>query len=188
MKILFYSNKNDETYEYDDNALLLKEDYQGLILFVKVIIATVYAFGLGYNLYYYSEKVIQNFLTSLKYIIIFYIALEFVYAIFTAFLLPKALNNNVTVNLRLFKSTNYLKEKVDKVRVITALLIPFLTLALIPNIIISVQYSFTPLLYAFLFASTVKGSSYLIYAIIILLKDFDDEISVQETAYLNIKK
>ena len=186
MKILFYNKKDYETDEKNDNNSLLKDNYQGLILFIKVIIATIYSFGLGYNLYYYSEKIIPNFFLSLKYLIIFYLGLEFIYILFSSFLLPKALNNNVIVNLRLFKSTNQAENNVSKTRLIVSLLIPFIILSLIPTLI-SFAYSFNPILYSFLYASTIKAASYIIYSLIILLKDFNEEILVKEYAYLNIK-
>jgi len=189
LKILFYNSKNSETYENDtdDTALLIKENYNWLTLLVKVIIATIYSFGLGYSLYYYSENIIPNFLLSLEYLIIFYFLLEFIYAIFTSSLLPKAFNNNVTVNLRLFSSSNSSEENVSKKRLLISLLLPFFILSLLP-LLFSFFYGFNPILYAFLYASTVKGSSYLIYSIIILTKDFGEEILVKENAYLNIKK
>lgn len=189
MKILFYNKKvNLESEEEKDYVVLLKEKYYGLILFIRVLIGSIYAFGLGYNLYYYSENVISNFLISLKYIIIFYVILEFVYILFSSLLLPKPLSdNNVFVNLKLFKSTNEVKNSVSKKRLVVSLLMPFILLALIPSIF-SFQYGFNPILYSFLYAATVKSISYIIYSIIIIIKEFNDEILVEEFAYLNIKK
>ena len=185
MKILFYNSKNSEICEDDDKALLIKENYNWLTLLVKVIIATVYSFGLGYSLYYYSEDVIPNFLLSLRYLILFYFIFEFIYAIFTSSLLPNAFNNNVTVNLRFFSSSISSEDNISKKRLLISLLIPFSILSLLP-ILFSFFYGFNPILYAFLYASTVKGSSYLVYSIIILAKDFGDEILVKEKAYLKI--
>lgn len=188
MKILFYNKRNnsDKTDENFDNNSILKENYYGLILFARVFIAIIYSFGLGYALFY-SGNIISNLIKFIQFVVLFYIILEPIYIFISSIILPDALSNNITINFKFFKSTNEAIKATSKKRLIISLIIPFIALSLLPNLI-SLQYSFNPVLYAFLYASTVKSISYIVYSLIIIIKDFDEELLIKEYGYINVKK
>ena len=166
------NNKNEDSIDEHNKGHIVKEDFFSLILFIKVIIAAVYAFGLGYSLFYTGDDFIKVGLKFLIILIVLYFLMEFPYAVIKASLLPNAFKKDIIkLNLNPYNMSISLSSKkpISKDRVLIASIIPFIILALAPTII-SYILEFNLYLYAIASASAIISMSDLIFSII-LIKD-----------------
>ena len=92
----------------DENTIIDKTNYSSIILFSKVIVATLYAFGLGYSLFFRGDEFIKEGIFFLVLLIVSYIFIEYPYAFLKALLLPKAFKkDNINLQLNPFTMARY---------------------------------------------------------------------------------
>lgn len=189
MKLTFYRKKSKEENYYLENpnqSIIVKSKLYYKILFFKVIVALIYAFGLGYNLASYGDDFIFKGIEFLFLLIIQYFLHDYIYSLFIAFLLPNPLSKqNITFDIRLLNSNIIVKNKVKKSRVIMSYIIPFIVLALIPTLFFII-YGFNIYFYSYISCIMIKSVSYIFYSISIILKDsLSDYIYVTKTAFVS---
>ena len=171
MKIHIEKKENQLINEtYDDNVIIYKRKYSSKIIFIKVIVALLYAFGLGYSLFFFGDNFIKVGLFFLPLLIISYILMEFPYALLQSLLLPKAFSHD-NINLYFNPFTLAIsitsKARITKIRVILSLITPFLILSLIPTLA-SFLLEFNVYYYAIGSAAAIIGTKYIIYALLII--------------------
>lgn len=174
------SNKNLEEYSVEENFTINKKDFSSIILLFKVIIAALYAFGLGYSLFFFGDDYIKTGIKVLCILIITYIFIDFPYSFFKALFLPKVFNkdnislkvNPYTLSIDISSNT-----KISKIRVIISLILPFIILAIIPTIV-SYILEFNIYLYVIASASAIIASKDLI-CLILILKNYSKGNSIK---------
>lgn len=154
----------------DENNIIDKGKFSTIILISKVIVALIYAFGLGYSLFFLGDEYIKVGIKFLGLLIILYIFIDFPYSLLKALFLPKVFNKDI-INLQLNPYTMAIditsKIKISKVRVILSIIIPFILLAVIPTIA-SYILEFNMYLYLLASSSAIIAIKDLIYLILII--------------------
>ena len=154
----------------DKNTIIYKNDFSTIILILKVIVAMIYAFGLGYSLFFFGNDYIKAGIKFLILLILSYIFIDFPYSLLKALFLPKVFNKDI-INLQLNPYTMGIdissNIKIDKVRVILSLIIPFILLAVIPTIA-SYILEFNMYLYVLASSSAIISIKDLVYLILII--------------------
>lgn len=189
LRFKFYKRKletEDSYLESIADYAIVKSKIYYKILFLKVIIAIAYAFGLGYNLASYGDDFIYKGIEFLGFLIIEYFLLDYIYSLFIALLLPSPFaNENITFDFRLLNSNVITKDKVKKSRLILAYIVPFIVLSLIPTLIF-ITYDFDIIFYSYISCIMIKSVSYVVYSILILLKEsLGDDIYVTKNALIS---
>ncbi|WP_278600926.1 metalloprotease family protein [Clostridium tertium] len=191
------NNKNNDFIDEHNNGHIVKEDFSSLILFIKVIIASIYAFGLGYSLFYSGDDFLKVGIKFLLILIVLYFLMEFPYALLKASLLPNAFNKDIIkLNLNPYNMSISISSRkpISKNRVLIASIVPFIILALAPTVI-SYILEFNIYLYAIASASAIISMSDLIFSIILISNEsvgesliitpyeyIDSNISLKETS------
>lgn len=181
MKISIAKNKEHLTEDSLDNHNIIdKENYSSVIFFLKVLVATLYAFGLGYSLFFLGDDFIHVGKLFLALLIISYIFIEYPYAFIKALFLPKVLKKD-NINLEINPFTMAIdirsKIKISKVRIIFSLIIPCILFAVIPTIA-SYMLEFNIYLYAIAAAAAIISTKDIIY-LLIILKNYSLGNSIQ---------
>ncbi len=167
--------KKDETisnYLLDEytEGYIIKKDFFNIILFIKVVVASIYAFGLGYSLFFLGDNFIKVGIKFLFLLIVLYFFIELPYGLFKALLLPKVFNNDI-IKLELYPFNMSIsissKKPVPKERLLISLIVPFLVFALIPTIV-SYTLEFDVLLYAIASSSAIISVKDLIFFILLI--------------------
>ncbi|WP_300385935.1 hypothetical protein [Clostridium sp.] len=189
MKLKFYKRKletEDSFLESIADSSIIKNKIYYKILFFKVIVALCYAFGLGYNLASYGDDFIYKGIEFLGLLILQYFLLDYVYAMFVALLLPYPFSKeNITFDFRVLNSNVIAKDKVKKSSLVLAYIIPFIVLSLIPTLIF-ITYDFKITFYSYMSCIMIKSVTYIIYSILILLKEsFGEYIYVTKNSFIN---
>lgn len=188
MRFEFYKRKLETEDAYLESiagyTLVKKKLYYKILLF-KVIIALAYAFGLGYNLASYDDFIYKG-IKFLGFLILEYFLLDYIYSLFIALLLPHPFSKeNITFDFRILNSNIIVKDKVKKSRLIISYIVPFIVLTLIPTLIF-ITYDFDILFYSYMSCIMIKSVSFVIYSILILLKEsFGEEIYVTKNAFIS---
>lgn len=157
-------NSTSESYKVN------KKDLSALILTIKVLVALLYAFGLGYSLFFFGEDYIKVGLKFLYLMILAYIFIDFPLSFLKALLLPKTFDKDKIIlnlnpyNLSIDICSNI---KISKTSVILSFIIPFIFLAIIPTIL-SYKLEFNIYLYVLGTVSAIIGTKDLIYSLLIL--------------------
>lgn len=160
------SNENS----FKENNIINKSNYSSIILFSKVIVALIYAFGLGYSLFFIGDEFIKQGLIFLVLLILSYIILEYPYAFLKALFLPKVFkkdNINLQINIYTMAIDISSKISISIVRVILSLIFPFIILAIIPTIA-SYLLEFNMYFYVIASSSAIIATKDLIYLFLIL--------------------
>jgi hypothetical protein len=154
----------------DENNIIDKGKFYTIILISKVIVALVYAFGLGYSLFFLGDDYIKVGIKFLGLLIILYMFIDFPYSFLKALFLPKVFNKDI-INLQLNPYTMAIdissNIKISKIRVILSIIIPFILLAVIPTIA-SYILEFNMYLYLLASSSAIIATKDLIYLILII--------------------
>ncbi|MGG7059749.1 metalloprotease family protein [Clostridium nigeriense] len=154
----------------DENNLIDKGKFSTIILISKVIVAMVYAFGLGYSLFFLGDNYIKVGVKFLGLLIISYIFIDFPYSFFKALFLPKVFNKD-TITLQLNPYTLAIdissKINISIARVIISIVIPFILLVVIPTIV-SYILEFNMYLYLLASSSAIIATKDIIYLILII--------------------
>ncbi|WP_291648085.1 metalloprotease family protein [Clostridium sp.] len=164
------NNKNNDSVDEHNNGHIIKEEFSSLILLIKVIIASIYAFGLGYSLFYSGDDFVKVGIKFLLILIVLYFIMEFPYALLKVSLLPNAFNKDIIkLNLNPYSMSISISstKPISKDRVLIASTVPFIILALAPTII-SYILEFNIYLYAIASASAIISMSDLIFSIILI--------------------
>ncbi|MGG7143237.1 metalloprotease family protein [Clostridium nigeriense] len=156
----------------DENTLIDKGKFSTIVLISKVIVAMVYAFGLGYSLFFLGENYIKVGIKFLSLLIISYIFIDFPYSFLKALFLPKVFNKD-TINLQVNPYTLAIdissRINISIVRIIMSIIIPFILLAIIPTIA-SYILEFNMYLYLLASSSAIIATKDIIYLILIIKK------------------
>lgn len=195
MKFAIYrknSPLDDEKESFLEEKDIPRNKYNAIILLIRVLVACIFAFGLGYFLSPTVESFLDDFIiVGIKFIcilIFMYLSIGYLFTLISTMLLPKAFTkDNIKIYLRLFsakvRSDQYIKEG----RIIFSLLVPFFLLSVIPIIYFILDHTingFNLYLYAFISASTIKSVSYLFY-VIAYARKYADDINVEIYDYIN---
>lgn len=154
----------------DDNNLIDKGKFSTIILISKVIVAMVYAFGLGYSLFFLGDNYIKVGVKFIGLLIISYIFIDFPYSFFKALFLPKVFNKDIiTLQLNPYTLAIDISSKINIsiARVIISIVIPFILLVVIPTIV-SYILEFNMYLYLLASSSAVIATKDIIYLILII--------------------
>ncbi len=171
MKI-YILNNNTELGENStlESYKVNKKNLSGLILTIKVIVALLYAFGLGYSLFFFGEDYIKVGLRFLCLLILAYIFIDFPLSFLKALLLPKTFDKDKIIlslnpyNLSIDICSNI---KISKMSVILSFILPFIFLSIIPTVL-SYKLEFNIYLYVLGTVSAIIGTKDLIYSLLIL--------------------
>ncbi|MBD7915340.1 DUF3267 domain-containing protein [Clostridium sp. Sa3CUN1] len=171
MKI-YILNNNTELGENStlESYKVNKKNLAGLILTIKVIVALLYAFGLGYSLFFFGEDYIKVGLRFLCLLILAYIFIDFPLSFLKALLLPKTFDKDKIIlslnpyNLSIDICSNI---KISKMSVILSFILPFIFLSIIPTVL-SYKLEFNIYLYVLGTVSAIIGTKDLIYSLLIL--------------------
>ncbi|VYT65948.1 hypothetical protein [Clostridium tertium] len=171
-----FNNESDKP-EINDNkefAVIKKEKSSRNILIFKVVVAVLYAFGLGYSLFFFGDNFIKVGVKFLILLIPLYYIIDLPYSIIKSFLLPNVFSKDeivIALNILTFDSTIITKSSVPKIRYLLSILIPFLLLILVPTIL-SYFLEFNFYLYLIASATAIISIKDLIYIINILKHNF----------------
>lgn len=171
MKISIVKN-NDNLNEdsLDSYNIIDKGNYSSIIFFFKVIVAALYAYGLGYSLFFLGDAYIHVGKVFVVLLVISYIFIEYPYALIKALFLPKIFKkDNINLQINPFTMAIDIKSKIQisKIRIIISLLIPCIVLAVIPTIA-SYVLEFNMYLYAIASSAAIISMKDIIYLIVIL--------------------
>lgn len=171
MKIsIFKKDQIQNKSIFDENTLIDKGKFSTIILISKIVVAMVYAFGLGYSLFFLGEDYIKVGIKFLGLLIIFYIFIDFPYSFLKVLFLPKVFHKDI-IHLQLNPYTMAIdissKLKISIFRVIISLITPFILLAVIPTIV-SYILEFNMYLYVLASSSAIIATKDLIYLILII--------------------
>ncbi|MDV4151630.1 metalloprotease family protein [Clostridium sp. AL.422] len=154
----------------DESTVIDKRDYTSIVLLSKVIVASIYAFGLGYSLFFLGDEFIEVGLLFLALLIISYIIIEYPYALLKALFLPKVFDKD-NINLQIHPFTMSIdicsKIAISKTRIILSLIVPFIILAIIPTIA-SYLLEFNMYFYVIASSAAIIATKDLIYLFLIL--------------------
>lgn len=171
MKISILNNDTElEENSISESYKVNKKNLSALILTIKVLVALLYAFGLGYSLFFFGEDFIHVGLKFLYLLILAYIFIDFPLSFFKALLLPKTFDKDkIILSLNPYNLSIDIcsKIKISKISVILSFIIPFIFLAIIPTIL-SYKLEFNIYLYVLGTVSAIIGTKDLIYSILIL--------------------
>lgn len=183
LKISILNNFNELNDESIENCFIVnKENLSTLILTVKVIISLLFAFGLGYSLFFFGENYIEVGLKFLSLLIISYIFIDFPLSFFKALLLPKSFSKDKIVlflnpfNLSIDICSNI---RLSKGVVIFSFLFPYIIFAIIPTVL-NYKLEFNIYLYLLATVSAIAGAKDFIYSLVIL-KNYSSGKTVQLT-------
>ncbi len=171
MKISFI--KNDENLienTLENDVIIDKSNYSSIILFLKVVVATLYAFGLGYSLFFLGDDFVHVGLLFLALLVISYILIEYPYAFLKALFLPKVFDkDNINLKLNPFTSAIDIVSKIpiSKGRIAISILLPFILLVVVPTIV-SYKLEFNMYLYLIASSSAIIATKDIIYLLVIL--------------------
>jgi len=171
LKISIAKNKEHLTEDSSDNYNIIdKENYSSVIFFLKVLVAILYAFGLGYSLFFLGDDFIHVGKLFLALLIISYILIEYPYAFIKALFLPKVLKkDNINLEINPFTMAINIRSKIRiaKVRIGFSLIIPCILFAVIPTIA-SYILEFNIYLYAIAASAAIISTKDIIYLLVIL--------------------
>ncbi len=172
MKISFVKNDENLIENTSENDVIIdKSNYSSIILFLKVIVATLYAFGLGYSLFFLGDDFIHVGLLFLALLVISYILIEYPYAFLKALFLPKVFHkDNITLKINPFTSAIEIVSKIaiSKGRITISILLPFILLVVVPTIV-SYKLEFNMYLYLIASSSAIIATKDIIYLLVILV-------------------
>ena len=171
MKFAILKKRDYLNEEFIDNSLYIdKENHFSKILFIKVIVALIYAFYLGYNLFFSGDNYIKYGVKFLMLLILIYLFIDLPYNIFKALFLPGAFEkNNIILEINPFNLAIDIttKKEISKISLIFSILISILIFSLIPNILLII-YGFNIYTYAVASATTIYIVRDLYYFILLL--------------------
>lgn len=182
MKISIINKRNQFTNESNkpnvsDNeefAIIKKDKSSRNILIFKVIIAVIYAFGLGYSLFFFGDDFIKVGIKFVLFLIPLYYVIDLPYSIIKSLLLPKAFSNEevmIAINPLTLDSTIITKNVVSKSRYILSILIPSILLTFIPTIL-SYFLEFNFYLYLIASSTAIISIKDIIYLLNILKHNY----------------
>lgn len=170
------------------NGYIIKKSFSLLTLIVKVIIACVYAFSLGYRLFFTGDNFLKLGLKFLFVLIITYLFIGFPYSFFKASLLPNAFNKNIVelkinpFNMHIYISSN---KPIKRNRVLISLILPSLIFIIIPNMINLIS-EFNIFLYAITSAGSIIACEDLLFSILLIKNDIlGEDIIITPFEYIN---
>lgn len=169
ISILKKDQKSNET-PLEESNIINKRNYSSIILISKVIVAIIYAFGLGYSLFFFGDKFIKAGLNFLALLIISYIIIEYPYALLKALFLPKVFEkDNINLQINPYTMTINIcsKIKVSKSRLILSLIAPFIILVIAPTIA-SYVLEFNMYFYVIASSSAIVATKDLVYLVAII--------------------
>ncbi|MBE6054501.1 MAG: DUF3267 domain-containing protein [Clostridium sartagoforme] len=155
----------------EESVIINKRNYSAIILFTKVIVAIIYAFGLGYSLFFLGDDFIKEGLVFLALLIISYIIIEIPYALIKSLFLPKVFEkDNIRLLINPFTMAIDICSniKISRIRYIFSILIPFIIFAIVPTIA-SYILEFHMYLYVIASASAIIATKDIMYLIILLI-------------------
>lgn len=167
------SNKPNVT-DNNDFAVIKKDKSSRNILIFKVIIAVLYAFGLGYSLFFFGDNFIKVGVKFVLILIPLYYIIDLPYSIIKSLLLPKVFSNDeiiIALNPLTLESTIITKSVVSKSRYILSILIPFILFSVVPTIL-SYYLEFNFYLYLIASAAAIISMKDIIYLLNILKYNF----------------
>lgn len=147
-----------------------KRKYLSIILTLKVIVALLYAFGLGYSLFFFGDDFIKVGVLFLPLLVICYILIEFPYSIIKSLLLPKVFKKNaISLYINPFTMAIDITSsiKISKIRFILSIIISVIIFAVVPTIV-SYLLEFNIYLYAIASSSAIIATKDIFYLFLIL--------------------
>lgn len=191
MKISIVKNNDNLTEDsLDSYNIIDKGNYSSIIFFSKVIVAALYAYGLGYSLFFLGDEYIHAGKVFVVLLIISYIFIEYPYALIKALFLPKVFKkDNINLQINPFTMAIDIKSKIQisKIRIIFSLIVPCILLAVIPTIA-SYILEFDMYLYAIASSAAIISMKDIIY-LIVILKNYSlgKRIKLETTEFLFYK-
>lgn len=191
MKVCILNNNNNENNHLLNNisdGYILKRDFSLINSFLKIITACIYAFGLGYRLFFTGDNFIELGIKFLPILAITYFPLKVIYNFLKAFLFPNVFNKDI-VQLKInpfnmhitISSTN----PIEKKKILLSLLIPCLIFIIPPNIFNLIS-EFNIFLYAATSVGTIISIEDLLFFILIIKNKVLGEILIVTTlGYIN---
>lgn len=171
-----FTNESNKPNVTDNNefAVIKKDKFSRNILIFKVIIAVLYAFGLGYSLFFFGDDFIKVGVKFVLILIPLYYIIDLPYSIIKSLLLPKVFSNDeiiIALNPLTLDSTIITKSVVSKSRYILSILIPFILFIVVPTIL-SYSLEFNFYLYLIASAAAIISMKDIIYLLNILKHNF----------------
>lgn len=181
MKLKILKNKNLDLNDNIDNKGLTinKKFYFNIILILKVIVALIYAFYLGYNLFYFGESFIMYGVKFLVLLFIIYLFIDIPYNLFKVLLIPgtfKQDNVILYINPFNFAIDICFKKENNKAYIILVNIITIIIFSFVPNILLAI-YGFDIYIYALASASTIFIIKDLFYSILLTITNGNKLIS-----------
>lgn len=141
MKILKDNNQNFME-DMDDIPIkpitkLYDNKFKRIKLLTGTFIASIYAFGFGYSLSYYTGKVIHTGINFLIFFALTYYIIMILHEFIHSLILPNCLSENIIViyNLKKLSIYAYSNKEVSKGRLLLTLVVPLILLTIIPTVI-----------------------------------------------------
>lgn len=182
------SKTNDYFINDDSQGYIIKKDFFSIVLLMKVIVASIYAFGLGYSLFYFGDDFIKVGIKFLVLLVVLYFISEIPYAFLKAIFFPNPFKKDVVklefnpLNMNIYVSSN---KPVKKVRLIVSLILPFILLGFIPTIV-NYILEFNIYIYAIASSCAIISVPDLIFSILISIDDsIGEKLIVTPFAYVD---
>lgn len=171
-----FTNESNKPNVTDNNefAVIKKDKFSRKILIFKVIIAVLYAFGLGYSLFFFGDDFIKVGVKLVLILIPLYYIIDLPYSIIKSLLLAKVFSNDeiiIALNPLTLESTIITKSVVSKSRYTISILIPFILFSVVPTIL-SYYLEFNFYLYLIASAAAIISMKDIIYLLNILKHNF----------------
>lgn len=170
------ANDDEDLLESVNNLTTYKFDLINLSM--KISISVIYAFGLGYSLFYCNGKIISTFIRFLILFLLTYYLIKVLHEFIHALTLPKIFSNNVNLlfNFKILSVNVYSNSSVSKYRVILFLLIPIIILTFIPTIL-SYLLGFNIYLYVLASINAILSSKDILN-LILVIKNIDNDCNI----------
>lgn len=168
---------NDEDLlESVNNLTTYKFNFINLL--IKISISIIYAFGLGYSLFYCNGKIISTFIRFLMLFLLTYYLIKVLHEFIHALTLPKIFSNNVNLlfNFKTLSVNVYSNSSVSKYRIIFFLLIPIIILTFIPTIL-SYLLGFNIYLYVLASVNAILSSKDILN-LILVIKNINNDYNI----------
>lgn len=159
---LYLDNNFNSIYNFE------KTHFVSIKIFIQVTVACIYAFGLGFSLFYLGT-VIKNGLVFLALLALSFLIIIILYELSHILFYPNKDKDKVTICYSLLPLAFFscFDDSISKGRALSLLVIPFIILAIFPTIA-SYLLGFNLFLYAFASAGAIKTSTDLLNLILIL--------------------
>lgn len=167
---LLKSNKINEDIN-DANMYINKQSYYNIIILLKTIVALIYAFYLGYNLFYFGDDFINYGIKFIVILFIIYLFFDIPYNLSKLIFLPEVFKkDNIIIYINPFNLSIDVcfKKEVNKYYLIFINLITIIIFSFIPNILLFIK-EFNIYIYALAAASSIFIIKDLIYTILLIL-------------------